>query len=417
MLFARIADRLIAHGRLTIVDAHGHRHVVGDGAGPEVTIRLHDRRLHLLLALHPHLHFGEAYMDGRLTIENGCLEDLIEILVAAMPGFRDSLSGRTGFRLGRILRWLHHFNPIGRARANVAHHYDLSDDLYDLFLDRERQYSCAYFVSDHGDLERAQQDKMRHITRKLLLAPGQRVLDIGCGWGSLALHLARTADCEVTGITLSERQLAVARERARKAGLADRVHFELRDYRELAGSFDRIVSVGMFEHVGTVNYGTFFARLGALLAPDGVALLHSIGRMSGPDATNAWIRKYIFPGGYIPALSEVVPEIERRHMWLTDVEILRLHYAHTLDAWHERFVANRTKIAKLYDECFCRMWEFYLLGSKTMFRTGDLMVFQMQIAHRRDAVPLTRDYLHVSAANDRPALRGRHVAPGLTAAE
>jgi cyclopropane-fatty-acyl-phospholipid synthase len=292
-----------------------------------------------------------------------------------------------------LFRRLQQYNPIGRAQEHVAHHYDLSDDLYDLFLDEDRQYSCAYFANDNVTLEQAQHDKKRHIAAKLLLEPGMRVLDIGCGWGGMALYLAKEANVEVVGLTLSKEQHKVATERAKKAGLEDKVTFHLRDYREEAGSYDRIVSVGMFEHVGVHHFNEFFNKVKALLTPKGVALLHSIGRMDGPGVTNPWLRKYIFPGGYAPALSEVLPVVEKSGLWATDIEILRLHYAETLKHWHQRFQENRDKIKKLYDERFCRMWEFYLIGAEMDFRYLNTMVFQMQLAKDIEAVPLTRDYM------------------------
>jgi len=393
MHFARFTRKVVQTGNLTIVDADGGRHVVGGGDGPLVTVRLHNRSLHRRLALNPYLYIGEAYMDGTLTVEQGTLYEFLSICARNIDhGFNQPLK-RALSGAARVLRHLHQHNPARRARANVAHHYDLSDQLYDLFLDSDRQYSCGYFDGDHHDIERAQNDKKRHLAAKLLLRPGQRVLDIGSGWGGLALYLAEAGGCEVLGITLSEEQLKVSRRRAERLGLADRVRFELRDYRELNGRFDRIVSVGMFEHVGVKHYPEYFAQIGALLEDDGVAVLHSIGRMDGPGATNEWIRKYIFPGGYSPALSEVLPVPERLGLWVTDIEILRLHYAETLRCWHRRFQANREEIARLYDERFCRMWEFYLVGSELAFRYMGHMVFQMQIARRQDAVPLTRDYI------------------------
>jgi cyclopropane-fatty-acyl-phospholipid synthase len=280
-----------------------------------------------------------------------------------------------------------------RAQANAAHHYDLSDTLYDLFLDADRQYSCAYFTHPHDDLEHAQQDKKRHLAAKLLLEPGVRVLDIGSGWGGLGLYLAEAGAAQVVGITLSKEQLKVSRDRARRAGLDDRVRFELCDYRAVRGTFDRIVSVGMFEHVGVRHFSEFFAAVRDRLTDDGVAVLHSIGRADGPGVTNPWIRKYIFPGGYAPALSEVLPSVERLGLWVTDIEILRLHYAETLRLWRRRFQAKRARIAKLYDERFCRMWEWYLIASELAFRRMGHMVFQLQLAKRQDAVPLTRDYV------------------------
>ncbi len=392
MLFGEMAKRLVRWGRLSIIDADGERHEVG-GDGPQATIRLHERTLHRRLALNPFLHLGEAYMAGTLTVEQGSLYDFMDICAANSLHLYRSPLGRALTFGQTLLRRLHQYNPVPRAQANVAHHYDLSDRLYDLFLDRDRQYSCAYFTHPHADLEQAQADKKRHLAAKLLLRPGVRVLDIGSGWGGLALSLAEAGAAEVVGITLSEHQLEVSRERARQRGLADRVRFELCDYREQTGTFDRIVSVGMFEHVGIRHYPEFFRAVDGLLAGDGVAVLHAIGRMDGPGATNPWIRKYIFPGGYSPALSEVLPVVERQGLWVTDIEILRLHYAETLRAWRQRFTANRGQIAALYDERFCRMWEFYLVGSELAFRRMGHMVFQMQLAKRQDAVPLTRDYI------------------------
>jgi cyclopropane-fatty-acyl-phospholipid synthase len=296
-------------------------------------------------------------------------------------------------RFGRWMRWLQQYNPRSRSRRNVAHHYDLSDRLYDLFLDRDRQYSCAYFSNNNKTLDEAQHDKKRHIASKLLLKPGATVLDIGSGWGGMALYLARVSQADVTGITLSTEQLKVSNDRAAAEGLADRVHFHLRDYRDENGKYDRVVSVGMFEHVGARHYRDFFRKLKSILADDGVALLHAIGRMSPPGATNAWLRKYIFPGGYTPALSETMAAIEKEGLWVTDIEILRVHYAETLKEWRRRFLENRAEIARLYDERFCRMWEFYLAGCEVAFRYLDQMVFQIQIAKRVGAVPFTRDYM------------------------
>jgi cyclopropane-fatty-acyl-phospholipid synthase len=331
-------------------------------------------------------------MDGTLTIEEGSLYDFLDLLVA-----NDVAHPHELMRLCRaaalLVRRVYQLNPVWRARRNVAHHYDLSDQLYELFLDRDRQYSCAYFRSPEDDLETAQENKKRHIASKLLLQPGQKVLDIGSGWGGLALYLAGECNVEVTGLTLSEEQLKVSQRRAAAAGLADRVRFHLRDYREETGQYDRIVSVGMFEHVGVNHYPAYFAKMKALLAPDGVALLHSIGRSDGPGMTNPWLRKYIFPGGYSPALSEAVPVAERTGLWITDIEILRLHYAETLRHWRRHFEQNRDRIRALYDERFCRMWEIYLIGSEIAFRRSGHLVFQMQLAKEIDAVPLTRDYM------------------------
>ncbi len=405
MLIGRLLERVVEKGTLTVIDASGRPHVIGGRLpGPRATIRLHDPRLETKLAFNPRLYVGEAYMDGTLTIEEGSLYDFIELIGVNVEAFEENRWVRTLAGLSRIFRRLQQFNPRGRAKANVAHHYDLSDRLYDLFLDRDRQYSCAYFQSDNESLEVAQLNKKRHLASKLLLKPGCRVLDIGSGWGGLALYIAETTDCEVVGITLSEEQHKVSNRRAAELGLADRVRFYLRDYRDETGIYDRIVSVGMFEHVGAAHYDEFFGRLKGMLKPDGVALLHSIGRMEPPGSTNAWLRKYIFPGGYTPALSEALAAVERLGLWVTDIEILRLHYAKTIREWRRRFEANREAIRALYDERFCRMWEFYLVGVELSFRYWRQMVFQMQLAREQTAVPLTRDYMldwereHIRAA-------------------
>jgi len=390
MLLARLLNAALTRGALTLVDAQGRSHRVGAGT-PTITLRLHDRALHRQLVFTPRLSFGEAYTDGRLSVEGGSLYDLLAVLSDGVTV--DGVAGPLRDRLAPLLRYIEQNNPLHRARRNVAHHYDLSRQLYELFLDHDLQYSCAYFAEPGTGLDAAQDAKKRHIAAKLLLHPGHHVLDIGCGWGGMALYLAKHAGVRVTGITLSKEQLEVARQRAESAGLADRVRFELCDYREVAGRFDRIVSIGMFEHVGVPHYGAFFDRMHDLLADDGVALLHSIGRSEGPDTTNPWLRKYIFPGGYSPALSEVVPCIERAGLWTTDVEILRLHYAQTLRLWRERFLARRDEAARLTDERFCRMWEFYLAGAEIAFRYQGHMVMQIQLTRSAGALPLTRDYM------------------------
>jgi len=332
-------------------------------------------------------------MDGTLTVENASIADFLNLACENLGVVTPDWRIRLQERCRHMFRYLQQYNPVSRSHRNVAHHYDLSATLYDLFLDADRQYSCAYFPTPGITIEEAQANKKRHIASKLLLKPGQKVLDIGCGWGGMALYLARECGVEVTGLTLSTEQLKVAQSRAQAAGLADRVTFELCDYRVHQGSYDRIVSVGMFEHVGVPQYPVFFAKVQELLKPDGVALLHSIGRMDGPAGTNPWIRKYIFPGGYSPALSEVLPVTEQLKLWVTDIEVLRLHYAETLKAWRQRFNANRERIRALYDERFCRMWEFYLAGSEMAFRHQGHLVFQMQLAKAVDAVPMTRDYM------------------------
>ena len=405
MLLARLLDQIVEQGSVRIIDASGRTHVVGGRRpGPTVTIRLHDRKLETQIALNPRLRLGEAYMDGLLTIEDASLYEFLDLIGRNVEMFEGNRWIRALTGLSSAFRRLQQNNPAKRAKVNVAHHYDLSDELYSLFLDEDRQYSCAYFQSDNESLEIAQQNKKRHIASKLLLKPGCRVLDIGCGWGGLALYLARVGECEVTGITLSEQQHAVATRRAAEMGLSDRVRFHLRDYRAETGTYDRIVSVGMFEHVGAAYYPHFFTKVKDLLEPDGVALLHSIGRMEPPGNTNAWLRKYIFPGGYSPALSEALAAVERIGLWVTDMEILRLHYAKTIAEWRRRFEANRDRIQAIYDDRFCRMWEFYLVIVEQSFRYWRQMVFQMQLTRGLEVVPLTRDYMldwereHVAAA-------------------
>jgi len=394
MLLTKLLDRMVRSGSLTLIDADGRQHRFGDGGAPRVAIRLHDKALPLKIAMNPSLAAGEAYMDGTLTVEEGTLHDFIDVCTRSFDTVYESPMQRLARLAGFALRMFQQYNPASRSRRNVAHHYDLSGALYDLFLDRDRQYSCAYFAKPDDSLETAQQAKKVHIAAKLMLdKPGLKTLDIGCGWGGMALYLAQAANADVTGITLSTEQAKVAEGRAASAGLQQSVRFKLQDYRDERERYDRIVSVGMFEHVGLPQFKPFFKKVRELLKPDGVALLHSIGRMDGPGITDPWIRKYIFPGGYVPALSEVLPVIERAGLWVTDIEILRLHYAETLKNWHKNFMAHRAEAARIYDERFCRMWEFYLVGSEMAFRNMKQMVFQIQLAREQAAVPLTRDYI------------------------
>jgi cyclopropane-fatty-acyl-phospholipid synthase len=407
-LLERKLSRLIRVGRLTIKGMGPDPIVLGtpapDAPQLDVVVRVKDRFTAWKIGLRPGLYFGEAYMDGALAIEQGSLWDLLELCGRNFAG--STWHGRRGRLLRfaqRLWRFGQQVNLRGRARRNVAHHYDLSDVLFRHFLDADRQYSCAYFTSPHDTLEQAQAAKTAHIAAKLALRPGLRVLDIGCGWGGLALSLARLTGADVTGITLSQEQAAIARHRVEEAGLQDRVRIEVKDYREVEGRFDRIVSVGMFEHVGVPHYRTFFDTVTRLLAADGIALIHAIGRKDGPGVTAAWTRKYIFPGGYVPALSEVLPAVEQSGLWVTDIEVLRLHYAETLRHWRERFLRHRALIREIYDERFCRMWEFFLATSEMGFRYDNLMVFQMQLARRVDAVPLMRDYMFTAEAELRAA--------------
>ena len=388
--------RWIRQGHLTLITPDGRRHEIGrPGSRPRAVVRIKDRHLPLRLIRNGAYHLGQGYMDGGLAIEDGTLHDFLEIL--AVNTGMESATGLKSIphRVERLAAYVQQYNPLRRARANVAHHYDLSAELYRRFLDDDWQYSCAYFEAPEAGLEEAQLAKKRHLAAKLRLEPDLRVLDIGSGWGGLAIYLARVAGVDVTGITLSVEQQKAATGRAAAAGVADRVRFLLCDYRdETLGTFDRVVSVGMFEHVGVPHYGAFFRRVRDLLAPDGVALLHAIGRVDGPGTTNPWLRKYIFPGGYAPALSEVLPAIERTCLYATDIEILRMHYAWTLRGWYERFASHRAEIAtELYDERFCRMWEFYLAASEMDFRHLGTMVFQIQMARQIDAVPFTRGYI------------------------
>jgi cyclopropane-fatty-acyl-phospholipid synthase len=390
---SKLLKSFVKIGRLEVIDAEGNAHVFAGAPGLSVRMQLSDAALYRKLFFNPELHAGEAYMDGRMTFPGSSLRDFLTLFSVNRLSLGQQPAQRLLRRVSRGLKRFQQANPIGRAQANVAHHYDLGNAFYELFLDREMFYSCAYFLNDDETLEAAQINKCRLVAAKLELRPGQRVLDIGSGWGGLARYLARIADVEVTGVTLSKEQHALAVERTKAAGLDSRVRFELTDYRTLTGRFDRIVSVGMFEHVGVRHYGEFFAKVNELMADDGVMLLHSIGHMSPPGTASPWLRKYIFPGAYSPALSEVFPAVEANSLWVTDLEFLRVHYATTLRHWHRRFEANRERIAQMYDERFCRMWEFYLISAEMMFRTGSQEVFHMQLAKRRDAAPIVRDYI------------------------
>jgi cyclopropane-fatty-acyl-phospholipid synthase len=406
MLLSHLLHHVVRRGSLRVIDAGGAMHTFSGDPGPQITIRLHTRALEWQLFLHPRLKLGEAFMNGTLTVEDASIYDFLDLMASNMAVAPANVLTPLYNGFGRAFRVFQQYNPLHRARRNVAHHYDLSDTLYELFLDADRQYSCAYFAAPDQTIEQAQANKKRHIAAKLLLAPGQHVLDIGCGWGGLALYLAKECGVSVTGLTLSTEQLKVAQRRAATAGLSDRVRFHLRDYREEVGSYDRIVSVGMFEHVGVGFYDRYFRKCAQLLDDDGVFLLHTIGRSGSPSVTNPWIAKYIFPGGYIPALSEVLPAVQRAKLVVTDVEILQLHYAETLKAWRERFLAHREDVERLYDRRFVRMWEFYLASSEMAFRESDMVVFQIQMTKRKGVVPQTRDYIAREEARLRTAEAG-----------
>ena len=410
-LFRTFLHSLIRHGHLEVETSDGVVQIFGDRTGPKLGVKIVDRAAELELAFDPTLALGELYMDGRLIVTKGDLYDVMALGEQNIVAFGGPRWLKLLEDLRIATRRLRQRNDRLRARRNIAHHYDLNVRLYDLFLDSDRQYSCAYFERPDASLEEAQLAKKRHIAAKLLVDDDHSVLDIGCGFGGLGLYLAGTAGARATGVTLSKEQHAVATKRAIDGGLADRVSFRLQDYRDVDERFDRIVSVGMFEHVGVSHFDEYFQNIARLLKDDGVMLLHAIGRSGKPNATNPWIEKYIFPGGYIPSLSEVFASIERAGLYVTDTEILRLHYAETLKEWRRRFVANREQAKALYDERFCRMWEFYLAGSETSFRIDANMVFQIQLAKRQDVVPLTRDYIGAREARlrereiQKPALR------------
>ncbi len=403
-MWERLLDQLLKHlvrdGTLHLTLADGRRKTYGDGTGTTVSVTLHDPALPRRIIINPHLGVAEGYMDGTLTIENDDLRGFMALALSNINRHGHVWWERPAERLRKSLRWVQQFNPVGRAKRNVAHHYDLSGELYDLFLDKDKQYSCAYFRSPDDTLEQAQLNKKHHIARKLLIKPGMSVLDIGCGWGGMALTLAKDYGARVVGVTLSQEQHAVATRRAEEAGLSDRVEFRLMDYREVTESFDRIVSVGMFEHVGVPHYREYFRQVHDRLKPDGIALIHTIGRTCPPGSTSPFILKYIFPGGYVPAMSEAMAAIEHEDLCTNDVEVWRLHYAETLRHWLERFEANIDRAREIYDDRFCRMWRYYLLGSEMTFRLDDQVVFQFQLSHRQDVVPLTRDYLYTADGKD-----------------
>jgi cyclopropane-fatty-acyl-phospholipid synthase len=408
-LLRSLLTKFISRGSISFTTASGTNFTCGDGSGEPVHARFVNSDTERKILLNPELALGEAYVDSSFVVERGTIADTLAILMG-QPDMvpRWARAQWWGRYLARNFR---QFNRRSRARRNVAHHYDLDGRLYALFLDADKQYSCAYFEAPDTTLDDAQLAKKRHLAAKLLVGRGQRVLDIGSGWGGLGLYLAEIAGANVTGITLSTEQLQVANQRAAERNLAQSARFLMKDYRDIEGPFERIVSVGMFEHVGVRFYDTFFKRCAELLTDDGVMMLHSIGRSEGPDSTNPWIDKYIFPGGYIPALSEVLPSIERAGLLVCDIEILRLHYAETLKAWRERFMARREEAVQLYDERFARMWEFYLSASEMSFRKQNLMNFQVQLARRQGVVPMTRDYITRSEAEFRA--RERKSAPQL----
>jgi cyclopropane-fatty-acyl-phospholipid synthase len=398
-LLSHMLTAFVQVGELTVIDVSGHRHLFGGRSpGPDVTMQISDPALYRKLVLNPELAAGEGYMDGRMSFPgHGTNSEGLRRFLTLFSMNRLALGSyplqRVARPISRALKRLQQSNRVGEAQRNVAHHYDLGNEFYRLFLDDGMFYSCGYYKSESDTLEQAQQNKCRLIAAKLQLSPGMTVLDIGCGWGGLAIYLAKIADVQVIGCTLSKEQHAMALHRAKAAGVDSKVQFLLMDYRNLDRKFDRIVSVGMFEHVGVHHYDEFFAKVNQLLPDNGLMLLHSIGHMSPPGTASPWLRKWIFPGAYSPALSEVLRAVEMNSLWMTDLELLRVHYARTLHHWHERFEHNREHVAKMYDERFCRMWEFYLISAEMMFRTGSQLVFHMQLSRQRDAAPIVRDYI------------------------
>lgn len=390
----RMLRQAIRSGSLVVHPPSGAPRRYGDGSGPTVTVRVHDASLPRRILLNPDMGIGEGYMDGTLTIDDDDLHGFLGIAIANSEFAWEHPLHFLLWKGRRLVRAARQYNPAHRARGRVAHHYDLSGELYDLFLDADKQYSCAYFLHEDDPLATAQRQKKAYIARKLRIEPGMRVLDIGCGWGGLGLTLASDHGASVVGVTLSEEQHRVANERARALGLSDRAQFHLMDYRQIEGRFDRIVSVGMFEHVGTPHYGEYFRTIRDKLTPDGVALIHTIGRTSPPGANSPWIEKYIFPGGYVPALSEILRHTERADLISQDIEVWRLHYALTLRKWHDNFVHSIDRVRAIYDERFCRMWRYYLVASELTFRLNRQVVFQIQLGRKMDAVPITRTYLY-----------------------
>ncbi len=395
MQLASFLNRLIKKEGFILIDADEKKYIIGNPLKENsITIKLLDRKLHYQLLIYPDLYFGEAYTKGTLKIENGSISDFLEIALKNIGRKEINIFGEILNKIRGSYRYLTNFNFVKKSKNNVAHHYDISDDLYDLFLDTKRQYSCAYFKNENDSLETAQNNKIDHIIKKLNLKPNLKVLDIGSGWGSLALEIAKKTQCEVVGITLSENQYQYSLQKAKENNLENQVQYKLADYRNLNEKFDRIVSVGMFEHVGRKFYKRFFKQVNNLLNEDGLALIHTIGSVNGPRDPQPWITKYIFPGGYTPSISEVVGPIEKSGLIISDIEVLRTHYSHTLRNWKERFVNNKSKALEMFDENFFRMWEFYLASCEMAFKWGDQVVFQFQLTKNLTTAPNTRDYIY-----------------------
>jgi len=395
MYLASFLNKLIKDDGFILVDANSIKYIIGSPKKEKpIILRLLDKKLHYKLLFYPDLYFGEAYTDGTVKIENGSLTDFLNIAFKNIGRGKINVFGQLLNKLRGTYRYLTNFNFAQKSKNNVAHHYDISDELYDLFLDEKRQYSCAYFKNEKDSLEIAQNNKIEHIIKKLNLKPNQKVLDIGSGWGSLAIEIAKKTQCTVTGITLSENQYNYSIKKAKESNLENQVNFKLIDYRHLNEKFDKIVSVGMFEHVGRKFYKTFFNQVSKLLNDDGLALIHTIGSINQPRDPQPWVTKYIFPGGYTPSMSEVTGPIEKSGLMVTDVEVLRMHYFHTLRNWKERFLRNKSKVLSMFDEKFFRMWEFYLTSCEMSFNWADQVVYQFQLTKKFTSVPITRDYIY-----------------------
>ena len=391
----KFCETLFKDDGFILVDANSREYTIGKPKKDiPIKLKILDKSLHYKLLLLPDLYFGEAYTNGSAVIENGSITDFLEIAMKNIGRGETNIYAKTIKKVFGTYRYLTNFNFINRSKSNVAHHYDISEKLYDLFLDENRQYSCAYFKNDNDSLETAQKNKMNHIIKKLNLKNNQKVLDIGSGWGTLAIEIAKQSQCEVTGITLSENQLKYSQNKVKELNLENQVDFKLMDYRELNEKFDRVVSVGMFEHVGRKFYGKYFEKVSNLLADDGLALIHTIGSVMTPRDPHPWITKYIFPGGYTPSLSEVAKPIERSGLIISDMEVLRMHYSHTLRHWKERFLGKKDEVLTMFDEKFYRMWEFYLAGCEMAFKWGDQVVFQFQLTKDLTTAPNTRDYIY-----------------------
>ena len=395
MQLARFLNKLFKTGGFVLIDANLNKYIIGSpGKDNPITVKLLDKKLHYKLLFFPDLYLGEAYADGVLKIENGDLTDFLNLALKNLGRNETNIFSQLLNKFQGSYRYLTNFNFIKKSKMNVSHHYDISDNLYDLFLDSKRQYSCAYFNNENDSLEVAQSNKINHIIKKLNLKSNEKVLDIGSGWGSLAIEIAKTSKCEVTGITLSKNQLDYSVKKAKEFNLENQVTFRLMDYREINEKFDKIVSVGMFEHVGRKFYKKFFSQVNKLLKNDGIALIHTIGSVNPPRDPHPWITKYIFPGGYTPSMSEVTGPIEKSGLAVSDVEVLRMHYSHTLRHWKQNFLNNREKVLEKFDEKFFRMWEFYLTSCEMAFKWGDQVVYQLQLIKNFKSTPIRRDYIY-----------------------